>query len=64
MEKFDYSELKYIEKVQGNYISLKNGGSMHCIDLDIKTQEDLEMQDLEIGRLIDLIKKKKEKNKQ
>lgn len=63
MEEFDYSDLKYIKRVQGNYIFLKNGGSMHCIDLNIKTQEDLEMQDVEIGRLIDLIKKKEEKNK-
>lgn len=60
MDNFDYSSLKYIENIQGNYINLKNGGCMHCIDLNIQTQEDLELQDIEIGKIL-TIKRKGEK---
>lgn len=59
----DYSNLKYIERIQGNYIFLKNEGVIHCHNLNIETQEDLEMEDLEVGRMIDIIKNKQKGKK-
>lgn len=58
MEEFDYSNLKHIAKINGNNILLKDGGYTHFIGNAIQTQEELELEDLEIDNFIKFIKKK------
>lgn len=58
---FDYSNLKYIKRIEGNYIFLKDKGAMHCNGLNIETQEDLEIQDKEIGIMLNFMKEKSKK---